>query len=294
MIPPRSILAAIDFSAPSRVALACAARLANTCHASLHVLHAEDPQLTAAAGALDQALSHEIREELAAFVASALPGATLAPTPHVVVGAAVRVICDIANREQVDLVVMGRRGLASASHGMVGSTAEGVLVHSNVSVLIVPEAWTAPDPDGTNLAGAGPLIAAIECTTPALAATGAACRLAKVLAARVHAIHVVPTLSVLGRWSSQADSAHTRGIDKARRDIDPLVTGLQGDVPLQFDVDSGAVADRLAAAAARLGPHSILVMGRHSLGSTRGAPGDIARRLLAQTQSLVLVFLPDE
>ena len=51
MMPPRSILAAVDFSAPSRVALEFAARLANHCQASLHVLYVEDPLLAAAAKA---------------------------------------------------------------------------------------------------------------------------------------------------------------------------------------------------------------------------------------------------
>ena len=49
MFPPRAILASVDFSEPSRVALTCAARLAKQCRAHLHVLHAEDPLLASAA-----------------------------------------------------------------------------------------------------------------------------------------------------------------------------------------------------------------------------------------------------
>ena len=49
-IPPRRILAATDFSEGSRVALTFAGRMAKQCHGTLHVLHAEDPLLSAAAG----------------------------------------------------------------------------------------------------------------------------------------------------------------------------------------------------------------------------------------------------
>jgi hypothetical protein len=49
MIPPRTILTAVDFSDASRVALIFAARLAAHCGAALHLLHAEEPLLLAAA-----------------------------------------------------------------------------------------------------------------------------------------------------------------------------------------------------------------------------------------------------
>lgn len=64
MTRPRSILAAVDFSDASRVALQFAARLAHQCQAELHVLHAEDPLLNAAARHHGIDLSSETREEL--------------------------------------------------------------------------------------------------------------------------------------------------------------------------------------------------------------------------------------
>ena len=51
MIPPRTILAPVDFSDASRVSLEHAARLAARWTATLHVMHAIDPLLAAAAGA---------------------------------------------------------------------------------------------------------------------------------------------------------------------------------------------------------------------------------------------------
>ena len=66
MFPPRVVLAAVDFSEPSRVALVCAARLARQCGAELHVLHAEDPLLAEAARAGGVDLAGETRDELLA------------------------------------------------------------------------------------------------------------------------------------------------------------------------------------------------------------------------------------
>lgn len=294
MIPPRSILAAIDFSDASRVALEYAARLANHCGASLHVLHAGDPLLHAAASVRGVDLTRETREELETFVRSATPGASRGSAYPVVVGAPVTVICDIANRERVDLVVMGMQGMSGPEQMLFGSTAENVLVRSDVSVLVVPATWRAPDSGRTDLSGAGPIVAALECTTPALAATGAACRLATALGTSVHAVHVVPRLGVPARWQSHADAAVHQRLDDARAELEILLPGLRCEAPIDLHVESGAIAERLAARAGEYGPHALLVLGRHSPGSRRGAPGDVARRVVAQTGVPVLVYLPEQ
>ena len=119
MIPPRTVLVAIDFSDSSRRALALAARLAHTSSAALHVLHAEDPLLAAAAGIRGFDLRKETTAELEAFMAGRAvdpdagngaarsPLGGVRPTIHVVTGAAADVVCDIAVRERADVVVMG-------------------------------------------------------------------------------------------------------------------------------------------------------------------------------------------
>ena len=63
MILPRAILVAVNFSATSRMALVLAARLALLCAAELHVLHAEDPLLSAAADRAGIDLVREKHEE---------------------------------------------------------------------------------------------------------------------------------------------------------------------------------------------------------------------------------------
>ncbi len=73
MIPPARILAAVDFSESSRTALAFAARLTGTAGAELHVMHAEEPLLAAAARTRGLDLSAELRDELRAFVSGTWP-----------------------------------------------------------------------------------------------------------------------------------------------------------------------------------------------------------------------------
>jgi nucleotide-binding universal stress UspA family protein len=257
------------------------------------VLHAQEPLLHAAARGRGADLIRETREELAAFTQATVSPGGGPVTHHVVVGPPVDVVCDRARREQVDVLVVGLHGMSGAAHALFGSTAEGVLVRSNISVLAVPGSWAPPDPTGTDLAGTGPLVAAIECSTPALLAAAAACRLARVLQTSVEAVHVVPAIGVLARWQAHADTAIDRRLDEARRELTPLLPQLHSEVPVRLQVESGDVVDRLVAATDRCGPHTVLVLGRRSPGARQGAPGAVARRVLAQARVPVLVYLAE-
>jgi nucleotide-binding universal stress UspA family protein len=287
MMPPRSILAAVDFSRPSGVALDFAARLARQCQATLHVLHVEDRLLSAAAKAEGIDLTRETREELTRFTA------TLHSTvhQHVVIGEASRTICDIAEREQVDLIVLGVHGMSGAAHALFGSTTEGVLQHSDTPVFVVPDTWTPPLASTSDLTGMGPVIAAVESSCTAMASATAAARLAEVLHTTVHAVHVVPALNVLERWQPHADAVIEQQITAARQEITAALTGVNRHHEIPLLVESGPVPERLAAATfAWSGQHPILVLGRHARDSRRGVPGSTAYRVLGLAKVPVLVY----
>src|SRR5688572_11031866 len=112
MIPPRIVLAAVDFSESSRTALAFAARLARHTSAQLHVLHAQDPLLAAAARSADVDIAAEARAELGAFMQSAPPAGDWSPFQEVIDGPAVDVICDAADRDNADVIVVGAHGMS--------------------------------------------------------------------------------------------------------------------------------------------------------------------------------------
>jgi nucleotide-binding universal stress UspA family protein len=291
MMPPRSILTAVDFSEPSRVALEFATRLARQCQTTLHVLHVENRLLTAAARAEGIDLTRETREELARFTARAMTGNATSPHLHVVTGDGSRTICDIAEREQVDLIVLGMHGMSGAAHALFGSTTEGVLQHSDTPVFVVPDTWVPPLASAGDLTGMGPVIAAVESSCTALAAVAAAARLAHALHTTVHAVHVVPALNVLERWQPHADAVVEQQITTARHEIAAALAGVlpHHDIPLL--VESGSVPERLAAATFTWsGRHPILVLGRHARGSRRGVPGSTAYRVLGLAKVPVLVY----
>src|SRR5436190_17194006 len=116
MIPPRVILAAVNFSDTAWVALVFAARLAQHCGAELHVLYAEHPLLDAAADHAGIRLGRNTHDELQRFIVGAWPAAQCSPVSHVIAGAPVDVILDVAHQHHADLVVVGRCGMSERKH----------------------------------------------------------------------------------------------------------------------------------------------------------------------------------
>ena len=174
-MPARSILAAVDFSEPSRKALDFGARLANHCGAALHVLHVQDSLLAAAAQSEGIDLVRESRDELARFTQTGVTVDRSRLNLHVVTGRSTLAICDLAVREGVDVIVLGMHGMSGATRVLFGSTTQGVLQQSTVPVLVVPDAWAAPQPGTSDLSGVGPVLVAVECTGAGMAAAAAAC-----------------------------------------------------------------------------------------------------------------------
>jgi nucleotide-binding universal stress UspA family protein len=292
MIPPRTILAATDFSDPSAAALVFAARLARHCQAALHVVHAEDPLLAAAAehGGID--LVAQTREEMQHAIAAAPPAADCSPHLHAVIGPAVKVILDVALTQRADLVVVGSQGMSGAEKLVFGSTTEGVLRHSDISVLVVPAGWTAPRPAGVDLAGTGPVIAGVDMSDSSLAGARAACRLASALGTAVEIVHVVRELAVLARWQPHAARALEDRVAEARKELDRAVNSLGCQVPVEWSVETGSVPDRLAVIAGRAADRApLLVLGKKAPHSGGSAPGTVAYRVLSLADVPVLMFV---
>ena len=88
MLPPRIVLAAVDFSEPSRTALIFAARFAKHAGARLHVVHAQDPLLARAARVAGIDIEAEARAELTAFMQGAAPAGEWSPFHEVGEGSA--------------------------------------------------------------------------------------------------------------------------------------------------------------------------------------------------------------
>ena len=74
-----------------------------------------------------------------AEAAALLDRAGIPYTPHKFVGDPGRVIAEYAAEHKADEIVMGTRGLGTHTGALLGSVAQGTLVHATVPVVVVPE-----------------------------------------------------------------------------------------------------------------------------------------------------------
>jgi nucleotide-binding universal stress UspA family protein len=237
MIPPRAILAAVSFSETSRVELVLAARLARHCGADLHVLYVEDPLLDAAARRAGIDLSRSTQRELQRFVADAWPAALCSPETHVVVGAAVDVILEVAHQQGADLIVVDGGRVSGAEKLLFGSTTEQLMRRADVSLLVAPSEWRPPRPDAADLSNLGPVIAIVDMSEqPSVAATKAACELASVLGTSVEIVQVVP--------DAETPAALTKRLADSDR---PPMLVLGNNPPSSRGAWAGALVNRVLA-----------------------------------------------
>jgi universal stress protein A len=141
----RNILFATDFSSASRPAGESAAAFARHFGGRLHVLHVVPPVTdpTPAPGAL-QAVAAELDGGLAVVTAIAS-------------GRVARHIVEYAQRNDIDLIVIGTHGRTGVSHALLGSVAEAVMRRARCRVLTVPASLPeASPPAATGEAAAAP------------------------------------------------------------------------------------------------------------------------------------------
>ena len=289
VLPPRIILAAVDFSESSRAALTLAAHLARATGAVLRVVHAEDPLLAAAAADAHVDLATESKAELARLVEGIPPAAECAPAAFVVAGAPADVILHVARREHADLIVVGAHGMSGAGRLLFGSVTESLLLQADRSVLVVPDWWMST---GGEAGGAefGPLVVGVDFSEPSVLATRAAGALAERLHTSVEAIHVVAELPVPQRWAPHAERVVAERVTIARRDLAAAVGGVSLKVPFVTRVERGLVVEALTAAAMPLeGRTPILILGRRCARSKAGVPGATAYRVASLARVPVLM-----
>lgn len=250
MLPPRRVLAPVDFSPYSRTSLTFAARLSHQCAAELHVVHVQPPLLDAAAEASHIDLHGETRVALAAFMAEAVAPGTAEPIHHVAAGSPADAICSVATTAQVDLIVMGPRGRSRLAATLLGSTTKGVLQHAPCPVAVVPGAWAPLDSNGDT--GTTALVVGIEnVEAPSEALLADASRLAVALGAALHVVHAVVA-------TDATDIEHRRAVLTERLHAHPLA------VKTTVHVERGPASEVLEAYAARaaLG-RGLVMLGAH-------------------------------
>jgi nucleotide-binding universal stress UspA family protein len=287
---PQRIVAAVDFSDRSCVALGVAARLACRFGAELRVLHAHDPLLAAAAESRGLDLAADTEQELRLLVAAIWPAARCTVQYDVTVGPAAAAIAGTAERERADLIVMAAHGLSAPQQALLGSTTEAVLRRAAASVLVVPDDWAPADADSPSLEGEGPVVVGVDFKMPSIEAAAAGTSLARSLHTDLVLVHVVPAPGVLPRWREHAEAAAEQRTAAARQRLEDVRDTVGADVGSRLLVTRGRPASCLAEAGTRY-PHAILAIGRTVHPHGYALLGRTAFRVVATANVPVLVHV---
>jgi universal stress protein A len=141
----RTVLAPIDFSATSSLALEYATEMARRCEASLHLLHVVtdadvSPGTEAFWGFSEDAVQKKWVEEATTQLAAlclADEHAALRVVRAVEIGTPFVGIVRYARTHDIDLIVMGTHGRGAVQHLLLGSVAEQIVRQAPCPVLTV-------------------------------------------------------------------------------------------------------------------------------------------------------------
>jgi len=286
-----SILAPVDFSEQSRLALRWAAAFAARFSARLTIVSVVDPVLAEAArirtgrDVLRTETEAALREFAAATWGDRGPDQTAFGTA---VGDAASTILELAAAHDAGLIVMGTQGLGGFSKWLLGSTTERVLRKTGVPVLAVP-LTDESHPPAVAADRISAVVAATDFSDASVEGMKVAARLAREFGAAMTAVHVVVPLAVPAQWQTLVDNAAQVRVDSARTRLRALAQVMCAEHPCEDVVALGRPAEAIAAIAGDRHAQ-LIVMG---LGSARGslaaAPGSIAYRVLRISPIPVLV-----
>lgn len=138
------VLAAVDGSEASRMAVGMAAQLAKSIGIKLTILHVIFvPAAAYSSGSTAVTeVEKKARESAEGYLSRAKETAEdygVSVKPRIVedLQSPIKGITEYATREQVDLIVMGTRGLGGFKRLLLGSVARGVVSYAHCSVLVV-------------------------------------------------------------------------------------------------------------------------------------------------------------
>jgi len=139
------ILFPTDFSTLGQTALEMATSLARDRDAKLLIVHVEEPPLTYGGGALYYGIQEPDRVELQRMLSEVVPTDPAVGFEHrLMIGSPAGAIIHLAEKENVDMIVMPTHGRTGVLRLLMGSVAEEVVRKAKCPVLTVKAAAPAP------------------------------------------------------------------------------------------------------------------------------------------------------
>jgi len=151
----QKILVPTDFSATAMKAVTYAAEIAQKTGATIFLLHVIEPitdgirQPYRLQNKLQEAIANNRLGELDALqkiVAEIYP--TVKTETGLLNGTITNIIHDFAEKQQVDLIIMGTTGASGIKEIFMGSVAAGTIGRAKIPVLTVPVGYAMEEPDG--------------------------------------------------------------------------------------------------------------------------------------------------
>jgi len=132
----KKILFPTDFSHTGDAALELASSLARDAGATLLIVHVEEPPVAYGGGEMYYGIADPATEDLEKMLSKIIPSDPRIPFVHrLVTGEPASAIIQIAESEDVDMIVMGTHGRTGFSRLLMGSVAEAVVRRAICPVL---------------------------------------------------------------------------------------------------------------------------------------------------------------
>lgn len=293
-MPKPSIVCPVDFSEPSRSALAYAAAIADHVGGHLTVLSVVDSLLAEAASAsgVVPPLADETRCELKRFCGEVFAhrASRAAEVDYLVAtGKPADEILRVARDLEADLIVVSSHGRSGFRKLFFGSTTERVLREAHAPVLITPESHTSATSLPDIARHVNRVLAPVDLTAVSHQQIAAAHQIANALSIPLLVAHVIEPVFVPVRVR-----VAMQGVEDARKaHAQEQLAALVGEIDPKTEqiILTGDPSDEIVELA-KARRAKLIVMGLHSSGLLGPRMGSVTYRVLCRANALVLALPP--
>ncbi len=287
---PNRILLATDGSGEAARAARVAADLAERASAELHVIHAWQAELLKAYAVMApntavrwwEQKAEELLDRQVEWIERA--GGTVAEG-HLLRGEPVEKITELAEELDVDLVVIGSRGLGTVRRLTTGSVSEGVVRDALRPVLVVRGGEAAWPP--------ARVVVGEDFSEDSEAAARLAASIGQLYGARMTLVHAYPLLELGSKVPVSGVFWVNGEVRTARRTLELLAREIEeevGETP-EARVAIGAAANCILEAATEGAEPTLVVVGSRGLGVLeRFRVGSVSTRVMREAEGPVLVY----